>query len=176
MEGKKKKKANLVYFWNWDLCVGVVWENQTEQTPERLDLWSCHCRKVTFSLLFTSVLGADLLPVDYYLLWLSKVVVELVSCGTPLWVFRWVRDRHTASPGFFKELFTGFCLAWFDESHIPWHAFASVYTFLFIYFFSHFCILLLWSYFWQGWLIGTYLYRIAQGYANIAGSNGFGEN
>lgn len=133
--------------------MGAAWENQTEQTPERLDLWSCHCRKATFSLLFTSVMGATsaLLPTMA-----EQSCCKLVSCGTPVWVLRWVRDRHTASPGFFKQLFAGFCLVWFGESHLPWHSFPSLYTFLF--FFPHFCLLLLWSYFWQGWLIDRHLF------------------
>lgn len=157
MGGKKKKtKPNLVYFWKWDLCVGAEWENQTEEIQKG---WICEAaefslQEVPFFIAEKSHCPscspqwwADLLPGDHSFLWLSQVVVGLVELQPGFHISK----RSPTSPGVFEQLFTGFCLACFAGSHLPWHTFTSVYTSLF--FFPHFCLLLLWNFPWQGWLI-----------------------
>lgn len=76
--------------------MGAEWENQAEQSRFG---WICeaviadksHSAGAPFS---------DGVTLCLSLLWLSKAVAEMLSCETPLWVFRLARDSHPTSPVF----------------------------------------------------------------------------
>lgn len=97
--------------------------------------------------------GITLLPGDCSLLWLSNGGVDLVSCGTPVWGFRLVRERSYLSWGFQTTLY------WLLPCPIWWIPIPSLlFTPFWFFVFSHFCLFLLWSFFWQEWLIDRHLF------------------
>lgn len=155
MGGKEKKKQSKfnIFLKVRSLCGCRVGEGGWTNSVW-LDLWGCHCRKSHCASCSLQWWG-DLLPGDCSLLWLSKVVVELLSCGAPVWVFRWVRDRHPTSPVFLTTLYWLLpCLIWWIPYTMAHLLFTPFYFFFltFAYFYYEvFCFGL--GFFLQGWLI-----------------------